>query len=617
MTESLEQFYLFRHALVRDAAYALFPPQERVELHRHAIGGFELLYPAELAAHSEELLQHARAALALGAEKELQALEHHYLKLAADYCQRTWRIDDEFAHLQQLEDHPLSSAAERAEFMVRRTHYLIERSGLHDAVKLAERAIEVAEGSGATDCRLAAMFLRYRARYEGGQVESPNELDQLLQDLGKGGVSEPLMQAHIECGITRERDGKPDEAETEFNRALEIAIELGNPDSEAECLFERGTMFVRSRRHTEAEADLRAAMELVEKSGNRRLQTQGLNRLAIMLVESNRWKEAVAIYERSRDLAHAIGAQSSETTISNNLANLNYFFLGNLTSAEQVYLRSVEFFRERNDVHSISHASGVLGLMYVTAGEFDNARACFERVRSHAQLQNDRVMEAKAYMGLAMSTGDRTDIHERIAAYRIAIEKLRVTPSRSNLTRTWTELADALLDAGFVDAANEAFTIAKQQAEIERGRGMILPSLTRRSLLVGDDGPKMLAQYEATVSVDEPPQTKLSQTLLYRFMSAASTGAGLSRLIALRDGMRAVADSFEVARYLTANQALALADATVAAHQNGESALWRGLALGALPPGLARAVQHPERKQPLLRELLSGLDELVGPTANS
>ncbi len=84
-----ESVYLFRHALVRQAAYQLQPPIQRAAIHRLALQLLEQTPGLNLRALALELADHAQAGLAgapPGQEAELREKYIHYLGQGADYA---------------------------------------------------------------------------------------------------------------------------------------------------------------------------------------------------------------------------------------------------------------------------------------------------------------------------------------------------------------------------------------------------------------------------------------------------------------------------------------------------------------------------------------------------
>lgn len=604
-----ESVYLFRHALVRDAAYGLFPPAERVGLHRAAIGSYEALFAQGLDTHAEELLQHSRAALAQdagGSTTPLHEIEHRYLRLSADFCARGWRVGDELGYLEQLETHPLSADDERAVYMLRRASHMQQAGRLDLAESLAVEAARL----GDRDTRLQALHMRFMARDTAGRVNGTTELDELLQELAEAPPCATLVGALISRATAHSRAAEHESANDLFDKAVAAAHALRHPEAEAEALFERGLAHHRAGRSDEGFRSVSQALGIARAVGNKQLEMNALNRLGIIHVETGRLEEAAASYQAARDIAHAIGAKSTEATISNNYANLHFFFFGNLSIAERVYLESLEFFREHNEVHSIAHANGVLGLMYHAAGEYDKGRRCFETVREFARMQDDRVTEAKAWMGLAFCADNWEDISAVMDGYRAAIEHLRAAPSGATLSRTWGTMGNHLLKHGYTLAAGEALRIAVSQHEVEGFRSTIVAGLKRRhELLVGDRAAVDPAQMRA--AMDTHALDRVSFSLTDQFIYEAGEGADPARLRQLGHEIARLAGTFEALRYERVRFALRLVDATLEARD--DQPRWRGLALNGLPKGLATSLANPGKPQPSLSELMPGLDKLSPP----
>src|SRR5262245_60301274 len=81
---SAEQFYFFRHALIRDAAQLLLGNDEKARLHALALGILEKMVPqSSRAPFAYELYIHAQGAL--GIRPELKATRDEYLMQAASF----------------------------------------------------------------------------------------------------------------------------------------------------------------------------------------------------------------------------------------------------------------------------------------------------------------------------------------------------------------------------------------------------------------------------------------------------------------------------------------------------------------------------------------------------
>ena len=102
MPVDAEFAYLFRHALLRVAAYELQLPRDRARLHGLAVEIIEELWGSEdsgIESLAPELADHARLALEDSALPEPESVRlrtklERYLGLGADFCSRQHRASE-------------------------------------------------------------------------------------------------------------------------------------------------------------------------------------------------------------------------------------------------------------------------------------------------------------------------------------------------------------------------------------------------------------------------------------------------------------------------------------------------------------------------------------------
>src|SRR5687768_13284524 len=136
-----EQAYLFRHAVMRDVAYQLIVPSERVDLHGLALAAWEAdSRPA--AQYAAELADHARHA-------GDTARELGYLRVAAPLARSEWHnaaAADLYARLAQ---HPASTMDERVNGWLKCCDSLDAAGDSQRALAATRQAVEFARGSPA------------------------------------------------------------------------------------------------------------------------------------------------------------------------------------------------------------------------------------------------------------------------------------------------------------------------------------------------------------------------------------------------------------------------------------------------------------------------------------
>ncbi|MBE7493259.1 MAG: tetratricopeptide repeat protein, partial [Planctomycetes bacterium] len=248
---SAETAYLFRHALLREAAYDLQLPTDRARLHgltffliEQAFGGrapepppLDAVDPPPCPEHgtdlvAAELAYHARQALGvrdLGPQDEastLATLYQLYLHRAAEYLERVFR--------------PQAS------------------------VQAWQGLAELMAGAAQGECKRRA-----------GTV---------------------LFQA-----------GEPLEAQSAFTQALKTAREVGNRRSEGLALGNLALVYHETGRVEQAERMHEQALAIAREVGDRRFEGVTLGNLANVYLETGRAEQAERMYEQALAMARDVG----------------------------------------------------------------------------------------------------------------------------------------------------------------------------------------------------------------------------------------------------------------------------------------------------------------------
>src|SRR5690606_35638334 len=119
MEISGETVYLFRHGMLRDAAYQLQTPSFRATLHAWALELLEVLIPeSERAPYAHELAEHALAAQEERADEAMQHKELAYLKLAANHARDSFQNNMAVEMFRRVAKHPQCAPGDRVEASV-------------------------------------------------------------------------------------------------------------------------------------------------------------------------------------------------------------------------------------------------------------------------------------------------------------------------------------------------------------------------------------------------------------------------------------------------------------------------------------------------------------------
>ncbi|MBE7490692.1 MAG: tetratricopeptide repeat protein [Planctomycetes bacterium] len=413
-----ESEYLFRHALVRDAAYQLLPPRSRAVLHRAALEVLQSLLPGD--AHALSLADHAaRAALHLPEQAaELGRRELELLVRAAAYAEREFRNAEALAASQRIRNHAQATEAERiaalmqAGFVLRGmghrtecTALWVEARARAQAAKdmgTALRAMGALADMDAEDGRIEQAEHAYREVIRAAEAAGKHalvgtawgSLGSMYRNIGRMDEAEKAYNKAIE--IARRHDteravgirlgnlglllldtGRPEQAEAAMREALRIARDAGNRRSEHLVLGNLAIVLDRLGRHDEAETALRACITMAEQIESWPLAAAARGNLAKHLLRRKRYTEAEQEFDLALPLLRRSGNRRHEGFALAGLADL-HFRLGRLDESERVARQGLEIAHEIRNPHSAAALRGLLAVLRAARGDPDGARPDLE-----------------------------------------------------------------------------------------------------------------------------------------------------------------------------------------------------------------------------------------------
>jgi tetratricopeptide (TPR) repeat protein len=338
---SAEQTYLFRHALLCEAAYALHLPSERAGLHLLAIESLQAAtQDAETGTITAELARHAKAAQE-GVESadrdSLMAMEIGFRRRAAEYALRRDATAEVVEHMLRLADLPQPALKPRMDCLARAGSLLMGLGMLTRAEAIAWRMNKLAREAGdavqearslralmaveatigkseladihlgqslnileqhgdrgelASTLRAFALHALSRGRYE----ESQQWIDRALGEAEGDDWERALL--HDTQGELQRQQGRFIEALQSYRDSISLSLKLGNTikardtrAGAASCLLELGRL-------DEAEAEARALTEEYRRAGRAADVSSVTMVLAAVESRRGRYSESVALYRK-------------------------------------------------------------------------------------------------------------------------------------------------------------------------------------------------------------------------------------------------------------------------------------------------------------------------------
>jgi tetratricopeptide (TPR) repeat protein len=429
---SAEQVYLFRHALLREAAYALHLPSERAGLHLLAIESLQASTPdAEPGALTAELARHARAAQEGGESADrdsLMALEAGFRRLAAEYALKRDATAEVVEHMLRLADLPQPGLKSRMDCLARAGSLLMGLGMLAHAEAIAWRMNELARAAGdrvqearslralmaveatigkpeladihlsqslaileqhgdrgelASTLRAFALHALSRGRYE----ESQKWIDRALATADGDDWERALL--HDTQGELQRQQGRFTEALRSYRDSIGLSVKLGNAAKArdtragaASCLLELGRL-------DEAEAEARTLTEEYRRAGRAADVSSVTMVLAAVESRRGRYDESVALYRK------VVQAQTEQGRIwyqieANSKLSETLCEAGRVAEALPLIEECMRLSLEQDSRSGIARAHWLRGWVFHVQGRLAEA----ETELAHAAALQEKLQEA-------------------------------------------------------------------------------------------------------------------------------------------------------------------------------------------------------------------------------
>jgi tetratricopeptide (TPR) repeat protein len=477
---SAESAYIFRHALLREAASQLHLPGDRARLHTLA---FEILeawcggrppetndvdgyiagtgvhpadaFAAELAGHaaaSEGAVAGAAEGLyllraALHAERGFRTAEAGELwrrrtaatsgadrSLAGEYAARalwtTGRRREALAVAEAALQEAVDSAdtEQAARVRSRLSQYMKELGHLDRAEELIRSALEEIRGARVRSREASvlgnmASLERARARFEDAERLQLESLAIYRAEGNRKGQAQVLGDLSL---VVRDA-GRPDDAARFARESLELAREARDPWSESRALGALGVLHKMAGRLEQAEEMYRQALALAREIGYRDQEGTILGNLGSLHRLSGRFFESENEQRAALSIAREIGDRPGESRCLTNLANLATE-VEDYEAAEPLYRESVAVAEEAGDRRCLALALGNLADLLRQTGRPEEAEGAFVRAIEMHRAMRNRTLEGSTLCGYGLLLLARGDL--------------------ARATEVWTAGAGILRDAG-------------------------------------------------------------------------------------------------------------------------------------------------------------------------
>jgi class 3 adenylate cyclase/tetratricopeptide (TPR) repeat protein len=502
--------YLFKHGLLKDAAYEMQLRSRRRELHQTAARAIERIHRDHLAPHYSALAYH----LEKGDQLD-QAMP--YLILAGDYADDRFEnaaASEHFGRWMKLNDFDTDNPEPPPNFKTRiqpvyeKWLRISTRVGDWENARLGYefivQQVEDMDPKAELEARIEMVSFLV-ARAELGTVKDEFEtLDRLADEVGDlhllgrnafvrashlidqadyeqasrySSVAQQafeqandwtfLGQALTQLSTIAWNLGDFQEALTHLELALEIAQSQQDEGAIANILNTRGITEFRLGENQQARKSLLKALEISRRRGSKLALSRILLNLGNIYTQTGRDREAIGYFQQSLELNQELGRPRGEGMSRANIG-LCYSKLGDFRRALDAYQQAHEIFERSGYRAYRALLTGNIGVVHWMQGQFDRAiKFNREGLELDREIGN-KEGQARQLCNLGNAYRDAGQLERAEQHYRESISLQETVKAKYHWCQALVELSDLVLKRGELAEAerlNEQASILAVEAD--------------------------------------------------------------------------------------------------------------------------------------------------------
>ncbi|HNT76875.1 MAG TPA: tetratricopeptide repeat protein [Anaerolineae bacterium] len=354
-----QMHYIFRHTMMRDAAYDMQLQARLQSLHALAAEAMEQVYAAELDGHYADLAYHYSRA-------QDRAQAFHYARLAGEYAAARFANQEAMEYfLQALQNaaylNPQETRAARQDIHLRLGELLITIGQYEAAQEHLDQALMLAQAQ--YDREGQARVYRWLARMFELRSAYPQALVWVEKGVRALAGRETVDAAELAliAGMIYSRQGDYDQAQVQGENALRIAQNLNELAALARAYNLLGHISRLRGQTTTAIEHFQRAFELHRQTENLHGQATMHNQIANAHFDLGQWGQADLHYREARLMFERIGDVYLCAVTDNNLGEIA-LYQGRLDEARNFYQQAL------GAMQQLGGATYVLGVLHMNLG---------------------------------------------------------------------------------------------------------------------------------------------------------------------------------------------------------------------------------------------------------
>lgn len=379
--------YLFRHALLRDAAYAMQLQAQLRALHSAAAAAIETLYHDQLTPYYSDLVYHYHLAGMAEEERTFailageQAAAQFANRDAMGYLQRALALTPE----QDRETHfALLTTCERVNKLLGDTTAQLDNL-------VAMQALAEAMDEPARQAEVQLVYAEYYTSISDypAAVEAAHTAITLAEQAGDLRLQ---SEGYQRSGRALWPQANYRAAQRAAENALRLAQRAALPTQEADALVVLGITLWFLGDYSSAQQRLQESLPIYEIIGQPFTQKSALVNLALVAQIVGDDQNALTHFEQALGLAREMGARQDEAAILSVMAG-SYHKVGEYELALRIQHETRPIFAEVNDRFGEIVAATNIGLITTELGDYNTARTHLEQALTLSQAIGSRAQE--------------------------------------------------------------------------------------------------------------------------------------------------------------------------------------------------------------------------------
>ncbi len=379
--------YIFRHTLMRDAAYTMQLQTHLQELHSLAGEAIEQIYASDLGSHYADLAYH------WGKAKET-AREFRYAKLAGEYAAAQFANQeavDHFHHaLESATDLPPEETIEQQQAIHIAMGELLTTTGQYEhAQEHLDQALSLATERSDHDGQARACRLIARAYELCGEYSPALGWIQRGLDALEGRETVEVAELSLIAGMINTRQGNYDDAMTQCQSAMQLAQKLQEVTALARAYNLLGHITRLRGNSTQAIDHFRQSLDLYRQADHIHGEATTHNLIAYACLYTGQLRDGERHGRLAREIFDRIGDIYNRAFVDNNLGEI-LLKRGDLDGALTSYREALHVLEQ------IGGSSYVLGALHNNLGATFIRRREIAKARHHLDTALDYFEQAQA-----------------------------------------------------------------------------------------------------------------------------------------------------------------------------------------------------------------------------